>query len=77
MGNRTLGPIPPGHGYPPRLPECFTPSMSPYDFPTLRFVLRGDLSEEDLNQTLEYKVLARDFVTEIYTMTIRELLKKA
>lgn len=70
------GPIPPGLGHPPRLPECLTPSMSPHDFPTLRFVLRTDLSEEDLNQVIEYKVLAKDFITENHTLTIREILKK-
>ncbi len=70
------GPIPPGYGYPHRLPECLTPSMSPHDFSTLRFALRADLSEDDLNQTIEYKVLAKEFITETHSMTIRELLNK-
>lgn len=70
------GAIPPGYGHPHRLPECLTPSMSPHDFPTLRFALRSDLSEEDLNQSIEYKVLAREFITETHSTTIRDLLKK-
>lgn len=70
------GNISPGHGHPHRLPKCLTRSMSPHDFSTLRFVLRADLSENESDQTIEYKILAEKFVTEIHRMTIRELLKK-
>lgn len=73
--NAYTGPIAPGRGHPNRLPEHMTPSMSPYEFSMLRFVLRTDLTDEELDQTIEYKVLAKDFPTETHTMTIREILK--
>lgn len=73
--NQYDGPISPGYGQGgSRLPCIISPDQSPMEIGRLRYAMRRELLEEELDLKIITRVYAEDFKSETHEFSIRDLL---